>query len=93
MTPTQRQNFFGTSEKKKFGSTPQHEVARQVREATARGQAEINETRRILATDDASSANKRAAAAAAQERNAPIHAMLLNGGGKGFNPLATTKKS
>jgi hypothetical protein len=91
MTKTQRQNFFGKSEKKQFGSTPQNEVARQVREATARGQAEIDCTRRILSADSASSANRKAAAAKAQQRNAEAIGMLNAGGGLGFNPLATKK--
>ena len=88
MTKTQRQNYFGTTEKQKFGSTPQHEAARSIREATARGEQMIRETRAALAGDQASSANRKAAAAAATAHNADAIEALKAGGGLGFNPLA-----
>ena len=76
------------SEKRNFGSTPQHEAARQVREAEARGKLIVAQTHAALANDSASSANRKAAAAAAQLRNAEAIGMLKAGGGLGFNPLA-----
>jgi hypothetical protein len=91
MTKTQRQNFFGKSEKRNFGSTPQHEAARQGREAEARGKLIVAQTHAALANDPASSANRKAAAAKAQQRNAEAIRMLNAGGGLGFNPLATKK--
>jgi len=88
MTKEQRAAFFGTSEKRNHGSTPQHEAARSIREATARGEQQIRETRAALANDQASSANRKAAAAAATAHNADAIEALKAGGGLGFNPLA-----
>ena len=83
MTPTQRQNYFGTSERKPY--VPLH---RQVADAEARGRQVIKDARDALAHDPASSANRKSAAATAQHNNTEAIAALKAGDGLGFNPLA-----
>jgi len=62
--------------------------ASQVRDATARGSAEIAATNRLNANNPASSVNRRAAKKEAQRKNQPAIDLLKAGACRAFNPIA-----
>lgn len=79
-----RRSAFGEVAQRK----PYVSLERQVAEATARGQKIIQDNRRALAGDSASSQNQAAACKLAQSKNQEALEMLKAGKCVAFNPIA-----